>query len=128
MQKREARVLEELADLKAAQLIHETPSERGPKIIVQVFQDRDAPFIKLLAQKLTKSTSGVIALLGSAQSPPALVFARSSDLSSDMGSLLRELVTVAGGRGGGGKDFAEGGIPDKERLQQLLTEAKGRVA
>ncbi|PYY19657.1 MAG: alanyl-tRNA editing protein [Acidobacteria bacterium] len=128
VQKREARVLEELADLKAAQLIHETPSERGPKIIVQVFQDRDAPFIKLLAQKLTKSTSGVIALLGSAQSPPALVFARSSDLSADMGSLLRELVTAAGGRGGGGKDFAQGGIPDKERLQQLLMEAKDRVA
>jgi len=128
IQKREAAALEELAELKAAQLIRDTAVEQGAKRIVQVFEDRDASFIKLLAQKLTKGTSGVIALLGSAANPPALVFVRSSDLSSDMGTLLRELVSAAGGRGGGGKDFAQGGVPDKERLQPLLTEAEARLA
>ena len=128
MQKREATALEELADLKAAQLIRETPVEQRARRIVQVFEDRDANFIKLLAQKLTKNTSGVIALLASAANPPALVFARSSDLGSDMGTLLRELVSAVGGRGGGAKDFAQGGVPDKDRLQPLLHEAEARLA
>lgn len=128
VQKREGKLLEELAELKAAQLIHETANKPVPRVIVQVFEDRDANFTKLLAQKLTKSTAGIIALLASAQTPSALVFARSSDLTPDMGSLLRELVTAAGGRGGGGKDFAQGGVPDKEKLRSVLEDATRRVA
>ena len=128
VQKREGKLLEELAELKAAQLIHEAADKPVPRVIVQVFEDRDANFTKLLAQRLTKSTAGMIALLASAQAPPALVFARSADLTPDMGGLLRELVAAAGGRGGGGKDFAQGGVPDKEKLQSVLDEASRRVA
>jgi len=127
VQKREARLLEELAELKAAQLIHETAGKPGAKVIVQNFEDRDANYVKLLAQKLTKGTTGVVALLASTQSAPALVFARSGDLSSDMGTMLRELVTAAGGRGGGGKDFAQGGVPDPKQVQSVLEEAQGKL-
>ena len=128
VQKRESKLLEELAELKATQLIHDSASKPAPRVIVQVFEDRDANFTKLLAQKLTKRAAGVIALLASAQAPPALVFARSSDLTPDMGSLLRQLVTAAGGRGGGGKDFAQGGVPDVNQLQAVLEEARSKVS
>ena len=127
VQKRESKLLEELGELKAAQLIHDTVSKSAPRIIVQVFEDRDANFTKLLAQKLTKGTAGVIALLASAQPPPSLVFARSADLAPDMGGLLRELVTAAGGRGGGGKDFAQGGVPDVKQLQVVLEQAQDKL-
>jgi alanyl-tRNA synthetase len=127
-QKRESGVLEELAELKAAQLARETlPDVSGHKLIVQTFEDRDAAFIKLLAQKLTRTGSGIIVLLGTSQNPPALVFARSPDLTPDMGNLLRELVTAAGGRGGGGKDFAQGGLPDGTQLGDLLQAALNRL-
>jgi len=128
VQKRETKLLEELAELKATQLIHDSAGKPAPRVIVQVFKDRDANFTKLLAQKLTKDSAGVIALLASAQVPPAVVFARSSDLAPDMGSLLRELVTAAGGRGGGGKDFAQGGIPDVNQLQAVLEKARSKVS
>ena len=127
-QKRESRVLEEFAELKAAQLARETlPDASGRKLIVQIFEDRDADFIKLLAQKLTRTGSGIIALLGTFRHPPALVFARSPDLNPDMGNLLRELVTGAGGRGGGGKDFAQGGVPEATLLPDLLQAALNRL-
>jgi len=127
VQKREGKLLEELAELKAAQLIHEAANKPVPRVLIQVFEDRDANFTKLLAQKLTKGTAGIIALLASAQAPPAVVFARSSDLSPDMGSLLRELVTAAGGRGGGGKDFAQGGVPDVKQVQAVLEQAQSKL-
>ena len=120
-------MLEELAELKAAQLVRSAEGKAAPKVIVQVFDDRDANFVKLLAQKLTKNTSGVIAFLASAQTPPALVFARSPDLNTDMGAMLRELVTAAGGRGGGGKDFAQGGVPDVKQLQTVLEQAQTKL-
>ncbi|MBV9147420.1 MAG: alanyl-tRNA editing protein [Acidobacteria bacterium] len=127
-QKQQARFLEEVAELKAAQLLSEVPAAAGAKrVISQVFCDRDASYIKLLAQRLTKSPS-VVALLASSQTAPTLVFARSTDLSSDMGTLLRELVTAAGGRGGGGKDFAQGGIPDASQLESILKQAKAKLA
>ena len=127
-QKGQAKVLEELAELKSAQLLRETPADTtGRKFIVHTFDDRDASFIKLLGQKLTRSGSGVIALLASSQASPALVFARSSDVSSDIGSLLRELVAAAGGRGGGGKDFAQGGLPDPRLVPGILEQARQRL-
>jgi alanyl-tRNA synthetase len=125
-QKREARLLEEIAELKSAQLLDQLAERSTPKVIVEVFPDRDAGFIKLLAQRLTRSP-GVVALLAASQSSPAVVFARSADRSSDMGAMLRELVTKAGGRGGGGKDFAQGGIPDAAQLQPILDEARSRL-
>jgi len=129
VQKREAKVLEELAELKAAQLLRETTVDRsGRRLIVQMFDDRDSNFLKLLAQALARSGSGVIALLASSQEPPALVFARSGDFNSDLGTLLRELVTAAGGRGGGGKDFAQGGVPNAGLLTGVLEHARQRLA
>ena len=126
-QKHETVLVEEVADLRAAQMLEQLPKELSPKIITEVFSDRDALFTKLLAQRLTKRP-GVIALLASSQNPPALVFARSSDLSADLGTLLRELVTAAGGRGGGGKDFAQGGVPDAAKLKEILEEGEKRLS
>ncbi len=128
VQKREARILEEIAELKAAQLLREIPADsNGRKLVIQIFPDRDASFIKLLAQRLTRENQNVVALLGGTIPSPAVVFARSSNLGFDLGTLLRELVTAAGGRGGGGKDFAQGGIPDPGKLESLLNEAVARV-
>jgi alanyl-tRNA synthetase len=125
--KRESKLLEELAELKAEEMLRAAADENGPKILIQIFDDRDAAFIKLLAQKLTRSSSGAIALLASSQPAPALVFARSSDLAMDVGALLRELVTPHGGRGGGSKDFAQGGVPSASNLADVLQNATERV-
>lgn len=125
-QKREVRLLEEIAELKAAQMLDRVSETPGLKLIAEIFPDRDAVFIKLLAQRLTRSP-GVIALLGSSENSPAVVFAHSADLSSDMGTILRELVTKAGGRGGGGKDFAQGGVPESTQLHSILEEARNKL-
>src|SRR6185437_110243 len=124
IQKREARLLAEMAELKAAQMLREAPiAPLGRRLFAEVLEERDAAFIKLLAQKLTRESSGVVAVFGSLQGAPALVFARSADVEIDMGALLRELVTAAGGRGGGAKDFAQGGVPDVVALKLVIDQA-----
>ena len=62
--KAQHKLLEELAELYAERLLAQTTG--SPQVIAQFFPDRDAAFIKLLAQKLTAGKS-----LSSLCSPPA---------------------------------------------------------
>lgn len=113
-------LLEELAELQAAKLLAETVPVHGRKLVAQNYPDRDLGFIRLLAQKLTRLELNVVALLGAAQGQPSLVFAKSKELPFDMGALLKETVATHGGKGGGSKDMAQGGLPRPEMLDEAL--------
>jgi alanyl-tRNA synthetase len=115
-------LLEELADLYASRLLAETPGSGGRKVIVRIFSDRDLTFIKLLAQRLTRQSAGVVALLGIAPDQPALVFAQSLGQPFDMGALMKEVLARLGGRGGGTKDMAQGGPARVEGMEAALAE------
>jgi alanyl-tRNA synthetase len=123
LRKRGERSLEELAAAHAAALFTETPVSNGRKLIVRNFPDRDVNFIKLLAQKLTHQSSAVIALLASTSPVPSLVFAQSAGESYDMGALMKEIMSTYGGRGGGSKDMAQGGLPHADTLNAALAAA-----
>jgi alanyl-tRNA synthetase len=120
-------LLEELADLYASRLLGETPETGSRKIIIRTFPDRDLPFIKLLAQKLTRQSAGVIALLGTTSEPPALVFAQSPEQPFDMGGLMKDALARLGGRGGGSRDMAQGGPTQVEGLEAALNEIAERL-
>jgi alanyl-tRNA synthetase len=120
-------VLGELAGLMALQILNETALTGQQKRVVRVFPDRDLAFLKLLAQKLTRLAPGVIALLGSTADPPALVFAQSAGLSSDMGALMKQALARLGGRGGGSKDMAQGGAGNAISMAEVLTALADRL-
>jgi alanyl-tRNA synthetase len=120
-------LLEELADLYASRLLAETPESGGRKIIVRTFPDRDLTFIKLLAQRLTRQSAGVVAFLGIASGQPALIFAQSSGQRFDMGVLMKEALARLGGRGGGSKDMAQGGPAQVEGMEAALAELAARL-
>ena len=120
-------ILEELADLQAARLLVETPETAGRKIVIRSYPDRDLTFIKLLAQRLTRQSAHVVALLGSTSNPPALVFAESTGLPFDMGALMREALAELGGRGGGSKEMAQGGPGKIEGLEEFLAALAARA-
>jgi alanyl-tRNA synthetase len=120
--------LEELAAAQAAALLAETAEANGRKLIVRAFADRDLNAIKLLAQKLTRLSTNAVALLATTSPQPALVFAQSPGQPFDMGSLMKETMAKLGGRGGGSKDMAQGGVPDANGVQAVLTEIAQRLS
>lgn len=125
-QKVQHRLLEEVAELRAQQLL-QSAEERGEyKLVVQFFPDRDLSFIKMLAQRLTKSGKAV-ALLGCGDPQPSLVFAQTAGLANDMGTLMKEIVQQLGTRGGGNRDMAQGGAPDSARAEQALRQAASGI-
>jgi alanyl-tRNA synthetase len=127
LQKRYEQALDELAAAQAAALLAESPETGSCKLIVRTFSDCDMNFLKLLAQKLTRQSAKVVALLGTQTPQAALVFAQSAGQPHDMGVLLKEAVARLGGRGGGSKDLAQGGFTNVEGLKAALEAAAEKV-
>ena len=127
--------LDQLAEVMALADLHAQPETNGRKIVVRAFSDRNISFAKLFAQKVTRAATPAIALVASTVDPPGLVFAQTSsqasqpDSTPDMGALLKQVLSAVGGRGGGSRDFAQGGVPAGSRInvEQLLREAAGTI-
>ncbi len=111
---------EELAAAQAAALLAETPDANGRKLVIRILAERDLNFVKLLAQKLTRLSTNAVALLATTSPQPSLVFAQSAGQPFDMGALMKETMTKLGGRGGGSKDLAQGGIPNADGIDTTL--------
>jgi alanyl-tRNA synthetase len=121
-QKAQHRLLEEVAELQAQQMLQSALEQGGHKLVVQFFAERDLGFIKMLTQKLTKA-GNTVALLGCGGPPPSLVFAQTPGLANDMGALMKRIVQELGTRGGGNRDMAQGGAPDSGKAEQALQQA-----
>jgi len=122
-QKQQHKLLEEIAELTARQALARTTVESGRKVVAEFFAERDLAFIKLYTQKLVASEGDVIALVGAGQGTPTLVFAQSPGGSFDAGAALKAVVTSAGGRGGGTRDLAQGGVPSTDLIPELIARA-----
>ena len=114
---------EELAEAQAAALLAETPESGARKLVIRTFADRDMNSLKLLAQKLTRRASNVVALLATTSPQPSLVFAQSAGQPHDMGAVMKQTMSKLGGRGGGSKDMAQGGVPNVAGIESALKEA-----
>jgi alanyl-tRNA synthetase len=119
---------EELAAAHATALIAETPEVNGRKLVTRTYSDRDLNFVKLLAQKLTRQAPNLIALVAATSPQPSVVFAQSLGQPGDMGKLMKEIMARHGGRGGGSKDMAQGGVPSPEDVAAVLAEAAQQVS
>jgi alanyl-tRNA synthetase len=124
-QKTQHRLLEEVAELQASNLLQKAaaqPKSSDYKLVVEFFADRDLAFIKMLAQKLIRLDK-TVALLACGGAQPSLVFAQTPGLPNDMGALMKDTLQKLGTRGGGTRDMAQGGAPDADRAEHALTEA-----
>jgi alanyl-tRNA synthetase len=119
--------LDELAETLALADLHSQPEMNGKKIIVRAFSDRDISFAKLFAQKVTRLGTPAIALVASSVDPPGMVFAQTPGGATDMGALLKQVLSSVGGRGGGSRDFAQGGFPAGVDAKKPLQQAAGTI-
>lgn len=116
----------ELARYRAAELIRESTIVEGIRLIRRQFSPADAAdpaYIKLLASQLTaqgEKTAAVFAWRPSAKEElGTVILARSRDLAFDCGTLLREILSKSGGRGGGSKEMAQGSV-SQEYLSSVM--------
>jgi alanyl-tRNA synthetase len=127
LRKQKDDALDQLAGVMASAALYTEPDRNGGKLVVKVFADRDINFAKLFAQKVTHTAMPAIALVASAVDPPGAVFAQTPGGAADMGALLKQVLSSVGGRGGGSRDFAQGGVPRGCDIEQLLRQAADTI-
>jgi alanyl-tRNA synthetase len=118
--RQQERLLEESAEFHARELLAGSEEKNGRKLVIRVFSDRDLPFIKLLGQKVIRLDSHVVALLATTSGQRSLIFAQSAGQPFDMGALMKQVMAQVGGRGGGSKDMAQGGVPETADVEAVL--------
>lgn len=121
------KLLERLAEFQARELWQAAPVVGGRRVVRQVFPAEEAPQVKMLAHALAK-LPGAVALLGVKGQPTKLFFAQTPGGTSEMGAVLKQTVTKFGGKGGGGRDFAQGGGLEESRLEEALAWAEALLA
>jgi alanyl-tRNA synthetase len=110
-----------LQQSEARELLHSIDPRGGFGLITRTWLNRDAAYLKRMASLLVAQPR-TVALLGATGQSLALVFARSKDLSIDLGALLKTAAAQLGGKGGGSPDFAQAGGPavNEEQLAATL--------
>jgi alanyl-tRNA synthetase len=117
------RLTEELAEVQALMLLA-TEGRAGkpgkPGVVSRVLEEPDPSYLRLLATKIVAQPN-VRAILGTQTGH--VIFAQSAGLEGDMNALLRDCVSIAGGKGGGTRDFAQGSLPDPARVESVIARA-----
>ncbi len=112
-----------LAELEAKEAGDKAETANGVKLVVSILPG--AALLKTATELVRQPKT--VALLGSTDGAPRLVFARSPDVAVDMGALLKDAIAIIGGRGGGKPDFAQGGGQDASKVEGALAAALQRV-
>jgi alanyl-tRNA synthetase len=106
--------------IMADSLLDKAPQVDGAKAVVYLAAEDEDP--QALSLALT-SRPGVIAVLGLANKSPKLFVSRSHDVNLDCRPVLKEIMKLVGGGGGGKPDFAQGGGGDPEKLPAAMDRA-----
>lgn len=117
------KLIKRVADYEALELHASAPEKNGRKIVRKVFAAEDSDEAKMLAHAVAHQPSAV-ALIGVKGKPATLFFAQSPGGAADMGSILKQTVAKQGGKGGGTRDFAQGGGLDEAKLDEALSLAE----
>ena len=109
-------LLEELAEARAAALVHQAA---GSSVVQALFADKPPEFAKRVASAV--AVAGHVAVIGGTdEGKGAVVIALPVGDARHAGNLLREASSAFGARGGGGPQLAQG-VCDADMLQALVS-------
>lgn len=123
LRKKSEELKSELAGFRAAELTSPGVSIAGVDLVRKVFDESDTGALRDMALKI-KDEGGKVVLFGVRAPKPGLIFSCSPDVSLDMGAVMKASAPVMGARGGGGRDFAQGGGGDGGRIDEALDRAE----
>jgi alanyl-tRNA synthetase len=120
------KLIGELAAFDAIQAWQQSPDQAGMRIVKRVFDSTCDARAKLTAHAVAKQPAAV-ALMGVSGSPSALVFSQTPGGKANLLDIMKQTLAKFGGKGGGAKDFAQGGGVPEDSLQAALDFAETRV-
>ena len=111
----------ELLKFEAAELYNKCEIINGIRIIKSIYKNRKFDEVKNMASEITAHDK-TIALLGITNENAQIIFSRSNDIDMDMNMLLKSVLPMIQGKGGGSPKTALGG-GSSENLEKLIEKA-----
>jgi alanyl-tRNA synthetase len=109
----------ELAGYRGRELYQACPpGDGGARRHVERAARGNLEDLRAVAQSFTSQAASVF--LAVLEEPPSLLLASSADSGLDAGALLKSALSAAGGRGGGTPRMAQGSLPDRTKLDQVV--------
>ncbi len=108
-----------LAEYRARELWSAASERSGRKIVRHIFPAEELGEAKRVAHAVADLPSSV-ALIGVRGIPATLYFSQSARGPADMGGILKQTLAKFGGKGGGTRDFAQGGGLEELTLEDAL--------
>jgi alanyl-tRNA synthetase len=99
------------------------PDTTGIRRVVLLEEHGSLEGLRGVAQAFTTMPRAIF--LGAAAKPPGLVLATSADSWVDAAAVLKGLLTSVGGRGGGSSRLAQGTVPGRQQLEQVMASMSG---
>ena len=126
--RRQVKVLQEqILEAEAAELIAGARKLGGARVVRMVWSGRSLDEVKLLAAKVAAHPASV-AVFGTKGAMPQIVLYRSVDLRLDMGALIKQVLPLIEGRGGGSPVSAQGAGSRPEALEGALDQVLSRIS
>jgi len=114
---------ERLAELEAQKIVRETAAgPDGVRVVAKVFEGVEASFVVALAPAVVAHEKTVA--LFARRECGRVLFGQHPTAGKDMNALLKKVLTEVGGKGGGTKDFAQGGLADPAKAQEAIEIAR----
>jgi len=114
---------ERLAGYEALELRNQASERNGRRVVRQIVRAGSAVGGNMLAHALT-GIPGTVALIGEEGDSARLYFGQSAGGPSNMVALLKKTLAETGGKGGGARDFAQGGSLSTDKLEEALSLAE----
>jgi alanyl-tRNA synthetase len=114
------KLVKRLAEFEARELWNASIEVNGRRVVLRTFASGESEEARALAHALARQP-GTVALVGVEGKPAMLFFAQTPGGAADMGGLLRQTLVQVGGKGGGARDFAQGGGFEESRLKEALS-------
>ena len=102
----------------------------GVKVLAKVVDGLDANGQRQLSDTLLARLKSGVVVLGRKDEGKASIIVRVSDDLKDRvraGNVIKEIVPIIGGKGGGRPDMAEGGGPDADKLNDAIEAGYGVI-
>lgn len=117
-QKREEKALEDLSSYE--QLAEEVD---GIKVIITTTKDMDISILKTIADNLVNKINGFVCFINESDEKINLVLKSCVD-KLDCNKILKDILPLCNGKGGGSKTFAQGGGEKIENLDIIIEKVK----
>jgi alanyl-tRNA synthetase len=114
---------ERLAELEAEKIVRETPpGPNGVRLVARVIEGVEASFMVMLAPAIAAQEKAV-ALIARRECGH-LFFGQHPSVGKDMNALMKKVLVEVGGKGGGTKDFARGGLREPQSAARAIELAR----